>query len=187
MDEGRQHHPDPQRQLLGPKPHLDSVVFKFQADTAAEFQAFKSNQVQAIYPQPQIDVVDAIASGIPDAQHRRQREHRVRRGVLAEQLEAAVRVEGGPSGTSATRIDRDAVVNQLFGKLGVKAAVNSVNSFAVQDYSDQKAFAGYKLDLDKVTSLMDGRRLGEGLRRHLGEGRHQGLLHAQDDRGQQAS
>ena len=36
-------------------------------------------------------------------------------------------------------IDRDAIVKQLFGKLGVKKAVNSINPFAIQDYSDQEA------------------------------------------------
>ena len=42
-------------------------MFKFETDTAAEFQAFKSGQVDAIYPQPQLDVVDAIKAGLPDA------------------------------------------------------------------------------------------------------------------------
>src|SRR2546429_388578 len=52
----------------GTPPVADKVVFKFLPDTAAEFQAFKSGQVLAIYPQPQIDVVDAIsAGGLTDA------------------------------------------------------------------------------------------------------------------------
>jgi peptide/nickel transport system substrate-binding protein len=41
----------PNKNFWGPKPHLDKVVFKFQTNTAAEFQAFKSGQVEAIYPQ----------------------------------------------------------------------------------------------------------------------------------------
>ena len=40
---------------------------------SAEFQAFKSGQVDAIYPQPQLDVVDAIRQGLPDANTRVQR------------------------------------------------------------------------------------------------------------------
>ena len=31
------------------------MIFKIIADTAAEFQAFKTGQVSAIYPQPQLD------------------------------------------------------------------------------------------------------------------------------------
>src|SRR5262249_1420635 len=50
----------PNPKYWGPKPHLDKVTFKFEADTAAEFQAFRSHQIDAMYPQPQIDVVDAI-------------------------------------------------------------------------------------------------------------------------------
>ena len=46
----------PNPKYWGTKPNLEKVTFKFQADTAAEFQAFKSGQVDAIYPQPQLDV-----------------------------------------------------------------------------------------------------------------------------------
>jgi len=49
------------------KPKLNQVTFKILADTSAEFQAFKSGQVSMIYPQPQLDVVDAIGQGLPDA------------------------------------------------------------------------------------------------------------------------
>lgn len=45
-----------------------TVVFQFLADTAAEFQAFKAGEVLAIYPQPQIDVIEAIDAGITDAE-----------------------------------------------------------------------------------------------------------------------
>ena len=38
----------PNPNYWGPKAHLDRVVFKFEPDTAAEFQAFKSHQVDAI-------------------------------------------------------------------------------------------------------------------------------------------
>jgi peptide/nickel transport system substrate-binding protein len=145
----------PNDKYWGKKPHLDKVVFKFEADTAAEFQAFKSNQVQAIYPQPQIDVVDAIASGLPDA--------KTAYNANTAYVEAFWFNNSKPLFKSkAVRqalgyaLDRDAIVNQLFGKLGVKKAVNSINPFVIQDYSDQEAYAGYKLDLDKVTSLMEG-------------------------------
>ena len=47
-------------------------------------------------------------------------------------------------------------MNRLFGGLGVKTAVNSLNPPVVKDYSNPNAWANYKLDLAKVTSLMTG-------------------------------
>jgi peptide/nickel transport system substrate-binding protein len=145
----------PNDKYWGQKPHLDSVVFKFEADTAAEFQAFKSNQVQAIYPQPQIDVVDAIGKGLPNAT--------TSFNANTAYVEAFWLNNSKPLFQNKVvrqalgyAIDRDAVVNQLFGKLGVKKAVNSVNPFAIKDYSDQEAYSAYHLDVAKVTSLMTG-------------------------------
>lgn len=139
----------------GQKSHLDKVVFKFTTDTAAEFLAFKSNQVQAIYPQPQLDVVDAMTAGIPGAT--------TLSNAKTAYVEALwINNSKFPFDSKAVRqafayaIDRDAIVKQLFGKLGVDKAVNSLNPFAVADYSDQTAWSTYKLDLDKVTSLMEG-------------------------------
>jgi peptide/nickel transport system substrate-binding protein len=145
----------PNTAYWGDKPHLASVVFKFEADTAAEFQAFKSNQVQAIYPQPQIDVVDAIGSGIPGAN--------VATNAHTAYVEALWLNNSHYPFTDekvrqafAYAIDRDAVVKQLFGKLGVAAAVQSVNPYAIKDYSDQAAWSKYKLDLGQVTTIMTG-------------------------------
>jgi len=145
----------PNDKYWGAKPKLDSVVFKFQADTAAEFQAFKSGQVQAIYPQPQIDVIDALGSGIEGANQ-----------IASAQTGAVeaiwVQNQHFPFTSKAVRqalaysIDRDAIVKQLFGKLGVDKAVNSLNPYVLADYSDQQAFSNYKLDLTKVDDLMKG-------------------------------
>jgi peptide/nickel transport system substrate-binding protein len=53
-------------------------------------------------------------------------------------------------------IDRDTLVNKLFGDLGVKTAANSLNPYVLADYSNQDAWAKYTLQLDKVDSLMTG-------------------------------
>jgi len=145
----------PNDKYWGNKPKLDQVVFKFQADTAAEFQAFKSGQVQAIYPQPQIDVIDALGSGISGANQ-----------IASAQTGAVeaiwVQSEHFPFTSKAVRqalayaIDRDAIVKQLFGKLGVDKAVNSLNPYVLAQYSDQEAFSNYKLDTGKVDELMTG-------------------------------
>ena len=116
----------PNDNYWGQKPHLDKVIFKILPDTAAEFAAFKSGQVQAIYPQPQLDVVDAIKAGLPDAQTSSNAE--------TAYVEALwLNNEKAPFDSLAVRqaiayaVDRDAIVNKLFGDLGVDKAVNSLN------------------------------------------------------------
>lgn len=137
------------------KPHLDEVTFKILADTAAEFQAYRSGQVSAIYPQPQLDVVDAISAGLADSNSI----YNAKTGA-AEAL--WINNEKAPFDSKVVRqalgyaIDRDAIVNRLFGKLGVKTASNSLNPPVVADYSNQDAWANYKLDLNKVNDLMTG-------------------------------
>ena len=146
----------PNPKYWGPKPHLDKVVFKFETDTAAEFQAFTSGQVDAIYPQPQIDVVDAIKAGLPDANTQYQSE------TASVEASLASTSSKFPFNSKAVRqaigysIDRDAIAKKLFGELGVDKASNSLNPFVIADYSDPKRGRGYKLDLDKVNSLMTG-------------------------------
>ncbi len=145
----------PNPNYWGAKPHLDKVVFQFETDTSAEFEAFKSGQVDAIYPQPQLDVVDAITQGLPDA-------HSEYQSKTASVESLYFNLSKFPFNSKAVRqavgysIDRDAIVNKLFGPLGVTKAVNSLNPFVVKDYSDPNAWAGYHLDLSKVSSLMTG-------------------------------
>src|SRR3990172_5896460 len=146
---------DPNDNYWGQKPHLDKVIFKILPNTAAEFAAFKSGQVQAIYPQPQLDVVDAIKAGLPDAQTSSNAE--------TAYVEALwLNNEKAPFDSLAVRqaiayaVDRDAIVNKLFGDLGVDKAVNSLNPYIVAAYSDQEAWSQYSLDLAKVDELMTG-------------------------------
>ena len=145
----------PNPNYWGPKAHLDKVVFKFESDTAAEFQAFRSHQVDAIYPQPQIDVVDAIKAGIPDANTAYQSN--------TAKIEALwFNLGRAPFDSKSFRqavgyaIDRDAIVNKLFGPLGVTKAVNSLNPSVIADYSNPEAWANYQVNLDKVNELMSG-------------------------------
>ena len=66
-DKGVQVTLTPNPNWYGPKAHLDKVIFKFEADTSAEFQAFKNGETKAIYPQPQLDAVQQVKAGIPGA------------------------------------------------------------------------------------------------------------------------
>jgi peptide/nickel transport system substrate-binding protein len=145
----------PNANYWGDKPQLSKVVFKFEADTAAEFQAFKSNQVQAIYPQPQIDVVDAIGAGIAGANTAYNANTAYVEALWINNSKPLLKDEKVREALGYA-IDRDAIVKQLFGKLGVNQAVNSINPFAIEDFSDQDAFSGYHLDLSKVNDLMTG-------------------------------
>ncbi len=151
----------PNDKYWGTKPKLEKVVFKIQSDTAAQFQSFKSGQVQAIYPQPQLDVIDAIGAGIPKS-----------KSVVNAQtgsLEALwINTSRAPLDSVEVRqalaysIDRDTIVKQLFGKVGVEKAANSLNPFILAEFSDQESFAGYKLDLAKAEELLTGEGWAKG-------------------------
>jgi peptide/nickel transport system substrate-binding protein len=137
------------------KPHLDKVVFKFEPDTAAEFQAFKSGQVDAIYPAPQVEVIDAIKAGLPNAKS----QYNSHTGTVEAMF---YNNKAFPFDTKVVRqaagyaIDRAVIVKKLLGPLGVTTPANSMNPYVVAAYSDQNAWARYKLDLPKVDSLMTG-------------------------------
>ena len=144
----------PNDAFWGTQPKLDSVTFLIQADTAAEFEAFKAGTVKAIYPQPQLDAVAEIAAGIPDTS----------KSINADatpNLEALwMNNAKFPFDSKAVRqafaysLDRDAIVAALFGDLGVTEAIQSFNETILGDFGDPESFADYSLDLDKVDSLM---------------------------------
>ena len=67
--------------------------------------------------------------------------------------------------------------------------IKQIDSFATPTFGEAytKSFSKYKKDLNQVTTLMTGCRLGEGQQRHLGEGRNDGQDRDQDHDEQQAS
>jgi peptide/nickel transport system substrate-binding protein len=145
----------PNPNWYGEKAKLDKVIFKFQANTAAEFKAFKNGETLAIYPQAQLDAVSQIKNGIPGAQS----EFTAETG----NIEALwINNAQEPFTSKAVRqafaysIDRNELVKALFGALGVDKAVNTLNPPIQAAYSDPDAWAGYDLDLKKVNSLMEG-------------------------------
>ena len=143
----------PNPNYWGTKPKLDKIVFKFITDTSAEFQAFKANEVSLIYPQPQPDSVDQIKAGIPGVNQ-----------FFTDQtadLEALWFNNGkAPFDDAKVRqawgyaLDRTAIVNRLFGPLGVTKPMNTINPNILKDYADPTAWARYTLDLGKVNQLM---------------------------------
>ncbi|MCX6415816.1 MAG: peptide ABC transporter substrate-binding protein [Actinobacteria bacterium] len=142
----------PNNAYWGDKPKLDKVVFQFTADTAAAFQAFKSGQLDAIYPTPQLDAIDQIKAGIPGA--------KVQVEAVSGNLEALWMNNAKPLlKSTAVRqalsysIDRAAIVERLYGPLNVKSPAQSfyppiLSAFGGQDFST------YGLDLAKVEQIM---------------------------------
>ena len=151
----------PNPKYWGTKPKLDKVIFKVQADTSAEFTAFKSGQVSAIWPQPQLDAVDQINAGLPGVS----KDISTKTGNFE-----ALWLNNGvfPFNDVAVRkaaayaIDRSAVVTRLFGALGVKEPLNDLNGPIVNKYTDTQAYAKYKLDLAQVNTLLTGAGWAKG-------------------------
>jgi peptide/nickel transport system substrate-binding protein len=144
----------PNPNYWGEQPKLDSIVFRFVPDTAAEFQAFKSGEVDMIYPQPQIDVVEAINAGIDGS------------SAFTDQTgnfeSLWLNNSAFPFDSVAVRqalaysLDRQAIVEALFGGLGLTDPLQTLNAPILSFFSDTEAFAGYTLDLAKVDELMTG-------------------------------
>ncbi len=143
------------------KAHLDQVIFKFTADTAAEFKAFTAQEVKMIYPQPQPDAVSQIAAGLPQA-NSVYTDNTGNFEALWMNNAAAPLDDIKVRQAVAYSLDRDALVNQLFGKLGVSKALQVINAPIVSQYSDTQAFAGYTKDLSKVDELLTGDGYAKG-------------------------
>jgi peptide/nickel transport system substrate-binding protein len=143
----------PNPNWYGPKPKLDKVTFKFITDTSAEFQAFKTGQVSAIYPQPQLDAVDQINAGLPDTN----------KSItdFTGNLEALwMNNQAPPFDDVKVRqaigyiVDRDAIVQRLFGAIGVQNPMQTFNANVFKDFADTQAFSQYKKDLGKADELL---------------------------------
>ncbi|MGH9280782.1 MAG: ABC transporter substrate-binding protein [Acidimicrobiales bacterium] len=155
----------PNPNYWGEKPKLDKVVFKLISDTSAAFQAFKAGEVLGIYPQPQLDAVDQITAGLPQA--------KAQYSDQTANSEALWMNMGRPPFDDlnfriavAYSIDRDAVVNRLFGQLGITKALQTLTPTILSPFASTNAFAGYKKDPAKVNDAMTRagwRKGGDGI------------------------
>ncbi|MEU0932889.1 peptide ABC transporter substrate-binding protein [Embleya sp. NPDC005971] len=142
----------PNERYWGPKPHLDKVTFQFTTDTAAEFQAFASGQLDALYPTPQLDVLSQINSLGGSANMQVE----TRTGNLqALWMNNSTFPFDSPAVRQALAysIDRGAIVHKLFGSLGVAAPAQSFLSPLVSAFASED-FAGYRRDPAKVQQIM---------------------------------
>jgi peptide/nickel transport system substrate-binding protein len=145
----------PNDNYWGDKPKLDQVTFRFQENTAAQFENFTNNQLDAIAPNPSLEVNEAVEKGLPGAT--------IKTSAKTGAVEALWFNNGrAPFDSEAVRqavgyaIDRKELVTELFGPLGVEEPANSLNPYVLADYSNQDAWAKYELDLGKVDELMTG-------------------------------
>jgi peptide/nickel transport system substrate-binding protein len=137
----------------GEKPKLERVIFKLISDTSAQFQAIKAGEALGGYPQPQLDVVDQIAAGIPG--------YKAQYTDQTGNAEALWLNAGKPPFDDLNfrmalgySIDRDAIVARLFGKLNVNKALQTVTAPILAPFQSANAFSGYKKDLAKVNDIM---------------------------------
>jgi peptide/nickel transport system substrate-binding protein len=145
----------PNENFWGEVPKLDEVIFQFISDTSAEFQAYQGGEVEMIYPQPQIDVVEQISGGsLPGNSEFSDQTGNIE-ALWMNNAEfpldsLAVRQAIGYA------LDRDAIVENLFGGLDITEASNSLNPPILSSFTDVDAFADYTQDLDQVDELMTG-------------------------------
>lgn len=148
---------EPNDKYWGDKPKLDEVTFNFLADTTSEFKSFQDGEVSAIYPQPQIDVIDALnGSGtLADA-------HKIVNSNTGATEALWLNNDAAPFDSKAVRqaigysLDRDAIVKALFGGIGVNKALNSFTANILPAYQNTEAFAKYTTNKSKVDSLLTG-------------------------------
>lgn len=143
----------PNENYWGEQPKLDKVTFLFLPDTTAAFQALKSGQVDVLYPSPQLDAISQIDAGLPGINSQVDS----RSGAL----EAIwMNNEAFPFDSTAVRqavafsLDRDAIVERLFGSLGVESAQQSFNTPIVGAYAAEE-YSRYTLDLDEAARIME--------------------------------
>ena len=144
----------PNENYWGAKPHLDKVTYLFLPDTTAAFQALKSGQVDVLYPSPQLDAISQIDAGLPGLNSQVD--------PRSASLEAVwFNNAAFPFDSKAVRqavaysIDRAAIVERMFGAIGVDKPQQSFNTPIVGAYAADE-FSRYTLDLDMVSELMEG-------------------------------
>lgn len=98
------------------KPYLDKVVFVFRTNTDSEIQAIRGGEVDVIYPQPQLQLIDL--KGTPGLKIDSQAGTTLEHIDFNEQLKGGFPLMRAPwvRQAIAYSLNRQAVVNQIFKK-----------------------------------------------------------------------
>ncbi|HMJ76849.1 MAG TPA: ABC transporter substrate-binding protein, partial [Iamia sp.] len=115
----------PNENYWGDVPKLESVTFRFVTDTAAEFQAYQAGEVQGIYPQPQLDVIESINAGGEELGNSNFTSNTGNIEALWMNNAEAPFDSVAVRQAFAYSLDRDAIVEALFGGIDVTEASNA--------------------------------------------------------------
>ena len=137
------------------KPYLDKVVFVFRTNTDTEIQAIRGGEVDAIYPQPQLQLVDLRNQpGLKIESNA---------GTTFEHFDYNQQLKGGmplfraPWFRQAVSyaINRQAIINQIYKRFNPKQGVLQNLSYAnSQKGQYQPHFGVYSYSPAKVAALM---------------------------------
>lgn len=138
----------------GEKAELEEVVFKFMSDSTSQLSSFNNGEVSAIYPQPGPEVQEAfVANEFDDV-------NSIVNPVTSNLEALWLNNEAAPFDNLDVRkaliygLDRDAVVEALFGDIGITEAVNSFLPSVLVEYS-LPAFEKYTFNEAESTSLLE--------------------------------
>jgi peptide/nickel transport system substrate-binding protein len=136
------------------RPYLDKVVFVFRTDTDTEIQAIRGGEVDAIYPQPQLQLADLKnQSGLTIQSNP---------GTTLEHIDFNESPKGGMPllhgpwfrQAVASSIDRNALVKQLFATLNPKLIPLQNLTYGNSQKEYQPHFQAYTYSPSKVASIM---------------------------------
>jgi peptide/nickel transport system substrate-binding protein len=153
----------PNPNWYGPKPKIRTIVFQFITETTAQAEAFKTGQVDAAYPSPQAETAELF--DVPGAKHFVNARTTSLEGLF-------LNTDRFPFQSKKVRqaiaysLNRNAIVKNLFGALGVTRASQSLNFDLGSGSSGYyvPAFDKYTRDVGQVEELMrsDGWKKNSG-------------------------
>lgn len=139
----------------GTKPQISKVIFRFIENTASSFKAFESAEVDALFPQSEPAAVELITDGVSEGNSLYTPDTANLEALWINNEKGALRSIPVRQAI-AYSIDRAAIVERLFGGLGVNAPMQTLNPPILSEFADTTAWSGYTRDLDKVDSLLTG-------------------------------
>ena len=137
------------------KPYLDKVVFVFRTNTDTEIQAIRGGEVDAIYPQPQLQLVDL--KGQPGLKIESNAGTTFEHFDYNQQLKGGMPLFRAPWFRQAVSysVNRQAIINQIYKRFNPKQGVLQNLSYGnSQKGQYQPHFGVYSYSPAKVAQLM---------------------------------
>lgn len=146
----------------GKRPSLDRITFRFITNTDSEIQAIRGGEVDAIYPQPQLQLAQLRGQSGLRTQSRA--------GTTLEHIDINIG-QGNSNPLLAQRwfrqaiiysMDRRAMVRQLFRTLNPGLAVLQNNMYVSNQKEYEAHFQRYTRNLNRVNALFRARNCTKG-------------------------